>query len=257
VELTKRQKGLVSNGSVDIMGPKFKPPEDPTSKTHCFAWSEEGAAAAWDDLMYGEPCVYITPDSVYVGTKHKRALCKSTGGPLKTVKEVERFVAELKPDAPLKSVAFGGNAPPTVTDYNVILAGAFKLDAPLPASVGHVNTTSCTEIYQYFLDRKNGHLIAEANKLIAQMLADVGKGLTPLVCASSTKEAAVAYKSALMKRVFVHESMGKFISKAAEDGQVELCVIKGDDATKMGAFAEYGKIVFEMFYRVDLTTMGG
>jgi hypothetical protein len=34
--------------------------------------------------------------------------------------------------------------------------------------VGHVNTTSCTEIYQYFLDRKNGHLIAEANKLIAQ-----------------------------------------------------------------------------------------
>ena len=33
-------------------------------------------------------------------------------------------------------------------------------------------------------------------------------------------------------------------------------MIRGDDETKMGAFAQYGKIVFEMFYRVDLTTMG-
>jgi hypothetical protein len=88
------------------------------------------------------------------------------------------------------------------------------------------------------------------------MLADVGKGLVPLICASSTKEAAVAYKSALMKKVYVHEGMTKFINKAREEGAVELCVIKGDDAGKMGAFADYGKIVFEMFYRVDLTTMG-
>lgn len=70
VELTKRQKGLVSSGSVEVMGPKFKPPEDPSSKTHCFAWSEEGARAAWNDLMHGEPCVYVTPDSVYVGKEH-------------------------------------------------------------------------------------------------------------------------------------------------------------------------------------------
>ena len=66
----------------------------------------------------------------------------------------------------------------------------------------------------------------------------------------------MAYKTALMKKVYVHESMAKFINKVREDGAVELAVIKGDDAGKMGAFAEYGKIVFEMFYRVDLTTMG-
>ena len=40
----------------------------------------------------------------------------------------------------------------------------------------------------------------------------------------------MAYKSALMKRVFVHESMGKFIAKCREDGAVELNVIKGDEA---------------------------
>ena len=256
VELTKRQRGLISGGSVEVMGPKFKPPEDPSSNTHCFAWSEAAAQAAWDDLMNGEPCVYITPDTVYVGTRHKRAACKNTGGPLKTVKDVEKLVSELKPDAPLKSVSFNGNEPPAVNGYNVILAGPFKLDATLPENYGHVNTTSTTEIYDYFLDRKNGNLVSEANKLISQMLADVGKGLLPVVCAGSTKEAAVAYKSALMKKIYIHESMTKFINRAREDGSVELAVIKGNDEAKMGAFGEYGKLVFEMFYRVDLTTMG-
>ena len=246
VELTKRQKGLISGGSVEVMGPKFKPPEDPSSKTHCFAWSEDAAQAAWDDLMHGEPCVYITPETVYVGTRHKRAACKNTGGPLKTLKDVEKFISELKPDAPLKSVSFNGNEPPSVNDYNVLLAGPFKLDAPLPDKYGHVNTTSCTEIYDYFLQRKNGNLIIEANKLISQMLADVGKGLLPIVCAGSTKEAAVAYKSALMKKIYIHESMSKFINKAREDGSVELAVIKGNDEAKMGAFNDYGKLVFEV-----------
>ena len=240
-----------------MMGPKFKPPEDPSSKTVLYAWSEEGKAqAAWDDLMHGEPVIYITPESVWVGTRHKRALCKNVGSPLKTAKDVEKFVGELKPDAPLKSVSFVGNDPPTVNDYNVVLAGAFKLDAPLPESVGHVNTTSVTEIYDYFTERKNGNLIVEANRMISSMLADIGKGLTPLIYASSTKEAAVAYKSALMKRVFVHESMGKFIKVATADGSVELNVIRGSDESKFGLFGEYGKIVFECFYRVDLATMG-
>ena len=84
----------------------------------------------------------------------------------------------------------------------------------------------------------------------------MGKGLTPLISASSTKEAAVAYKSALMKRVFVHESMKKFIHKAREDGAVELNVIKGDITVDTGDFGRYGNIVFELFYRVDLSTMG-
>ena len=56
-----------------------------------------------------------------------------------------------------------------------------------------------------------------------------------------------------MKRVFVHESMGKFIQRARADGQVELHVIQGDVADSQ--FGRYGAIVFELFYRVDLSTM--
>ncbi|KAA8494725.1 hypothetical protein FVE85_2966 [Porphyridium purpureum] len=253
-ELTKRQKGMIQSGSIEILGRALKPPEDPASKGWCVAFSEEGAQIAWDDLMSGEPAIYITPEAVWVGTRHKRALCKNTGAPLKTVKDVEKFVAELKPENPLRSVSFAGNEPPSVNDYNVMLAGTFKLDGPLPPSIGLVNTTSTSEIYDYFLDRKNEALISEANKMLGQMLADTNKGLTPLISASSTKEAAVAYKSALMKKVFVHESMKKFINKAREDGSVELCVIRGDMA-KTGEFGQYGGIVFEMFYRVDLSTM--
>ena len=93
-----------------------------------------------------------------------------------------------------------------------------------------------------------------AGKLIGQMLADIGKGLVPLISASSTKEAACAYKNALMKRIYVHESFGKFIDRARKDGGVELHVIRGD--VDKSEFGKYGKIVFEMFYRVDLSTMG-
>ena len=54
-----------------------------------------------------------------------------------------------------------------------------------------------------------------------------------------------------------HEKMiRKFIKKCKEDGAVECVVITGDDERAMGAFADHGKIVFEMFYRVDLSTMG-
>ena len=216
------------------------------------------AQIAWDDLMHGEPCVYVTPDAVFVGTRHKRVRCKSLSSPIKTVKEAERLVGELKPDAPLRSVAFAGNDPPSVNAYNVVFAGAFKLDGALPPTIGGpINTTSVVEIYEHFLGRKQANSLAEANALIAKMLADVNKGeKAPLICAASTKEAAVAYKSALMKKVYVHESMGKFIKKCKEDGAVECVVITGDDERAMGAFADHGKIVFEMFYRVDLSTMG-
>lgn len=93
----------------------------------------------WEDLTAGEPCIYITPDSVFVGTRHKRALCKNTGGPLKTVKDVEKFISELKPDAPLKSVSFGGNEPPACNAYNVILVRRCRLN-PVFASLTYCNT---------------------------------------------------------------------------------------------------------------------
>ena len=209
--------------------------------------------------MHGEPCVYVTPDAVFVGTRHKRVRCKSLSSPIKTVKEAERLVGELKPDAPLRSVAFAGNDPPSVNAYNVVFAGAFKLDGALPPTIGGpINTTSVVEIYEHFLGRKQANSLAEANALIAKMLADVNKGeKAPLICAASTKEAAVAYKSALMKKVYVHESMEKFIKKCKEDGAVECVVIPRRRRDQDGRLrAPYGKIVFEMFYRVDLTTMG-
>merc|ERR1712113_55110 len=126
-----------------------------------------------------------------------------------------------------------------------------NLGLALPSIVGHVNSTSTSEVYDYFLQRRNDHLLGEASKLISQMLADIGKGVVPLVVAGSTKDASKAYKNSLMKKVFVHESMGKFIKKARVDGQVELWVIHGN--VDNSDFGKYGKLVFELFYRADLS----
>ena len=43
------------------------------------------------------------------------------------------------------------------------------------------------------------------------------------------------------------------ITRAKSDGMVEVHVIKGDLAD-LGDFGSYGGIVFELFYRVDLST---
>lgn len=258
VELTKRQRGLVGGGC-EVLGHKIKPltPDgkpDPAAKSWCICWSEEEAAPAYEDLMHGEPCVCVAPDGVYVATRVKRALCKGLSAPLKTVKDVEACVAALAPDKPLKSLSMVGNDPPSCNQYNTFVMGAAaKLDKELPATIGLVATASADEAYAYFLQRRNAHLVAEAGKLLAQMLADAGKGLTPLICAGSQKECIVAYKNALMKRVYAHESMGKFISRVRQDGQVELHVIRGDVSDT--EFGRYGSLVFELFYRLDLSTM--
>lgn len=47
--------------------------------------------------------------------------------------------------------------------------------------------------------------------------------------------------------------MRKFIDRARKDGQVELHVIRGDVSDT--DFGRYGSLVFELFYRVDLSTM--
>ena len=86
------------------------------------------------------------------------------------------------------------------------------------------------------------------------MVADVGKGLTPII-STGQKHCVVAYKNALMRRAFVHESMKKFIDSARADASIELAVIRGD-VDEASAFAQYGKLVFELFYRCDLDTMG-
>ena len=59
VELTKRQRGLMSGGGVDVMGPKFKPPRIPNPRRTSLS-GPAAAQTAWDDLMHGEACVYVT-----------------------------------------------------------------------------------------------------------------------------------------------------------------------------------------------------
>jgi hypothetical protein len=259
IDFTKRQKGLV--GSVDLLGKKLKPPEDQASKGWCICFSDEQAQAAWDDIHAAEPCIYISGDGVFVATRYKRVLCKGHSSMPKSLKDVEELVGGLAPDAPLRSISFVGNEPPSVNSYNTFLCGAIdsKLAAALPATIGHTaNGGSPGEVYDYFLQRHSTHLLTEAGKMLAQMNTDMAKGLTPIIIASSMKDAATARKNALMKRVFVHESKTAFINKCREDGDsVELNVIKGDMTDgSMGKFADFGGIVFELFYRADLSVFG-
>ena len=151
--------------------------------------------------------------------------------------------------------SFVANAPVATNAYNVLLAGpaSNKLSAELPERVGTCISCSNSDVYDAFLQRRNAHLVGEAGRLIAQMLTDVSKGLTPIISASSQKECIVAYKNSLMKKVFVHESMKKFVDRVRKDGQVELHVITGDVSGT--EFGKYGSLVFELFYRVDLSTM--
>jgi len=189
-----------------------------------------------------------------VQTRYKRVLCKGLSGLPKTGKEVEALVAELQPDKPLRSVSFAGNEPPSVLAYNVLVAGASKLDKELPPTIGHVGSASTSEVYDAFLARRNAYLVGEADKLLAQMMADTGKGLQPIV-GYGQKHCVIAYKNALMRRVYVHESMKKFIDRARADGSVELHIIRGDVDEKSQFFG-FGKLVFELFYRCDLETFG-
>ena len=56
-----------------------------------------------------------------------------------------------------------------------------------------------------------------------------------------------------MKKVYVHESMAKFVNRVRADGTVEMHVIRGDVSETV--FSKFGSLVFELYYRVDLDTM--
>eukprot|EP00656_Telonema_subtile_P058393 TRINITY_DN9878_c0_g1_i2.p1 TRINITY_DN9878_c0_g1~~TRINITY_DN9878_c0_g1_i2.p1 ORF type:complete len:128 (+),score=55.51 TRINITY_DN9878_c0_g1_i2:99-482(+) len=115
----------------------------------------------------------------------------------------------------------------------------------------YVNTTSTDEIYDLFLARKNEFNIAEAEKLIDQMLTDVQKGeKNALIVAGGMKEAAAARKNCLMKKVYVHESKKLFVKNVKEDNEVEMVVILG--SIEETRFGDFGGVVFEMFYRANL-----
>lgn len=254
-EFTKRQKGLVG-GACDLMGKKSKPPEDPTAKGWCMTFSEQDAEAAWNDFNYGEPCIYISNDGVYVGTRFKRALCRGLSSMPSSVKDIEKIVSELAPDNPIKSISFTSHAPPSCNAYNTFVCGALPaaVVSALPPTIGYVESKSSGDIYDYFVKRHSQHLLGSAGKMISQMLVDAQKDLVPLILASSMKDAAVARKNSLMKKVYVHSSKKAFIEKCKEDESIELFVIDGD--IEDSDFGRFGGIVFELFYRADLSVFG-
>eukprot|EP00605_Chrysophyceae_sp_TOSAG23-4_P000283 GSChrysophyteH1.ASY1.ANO1.328.1 assembled CDS len=263
VELTKRQKGLVT-GSCDIVGvKKHRPDADGDKKaasgggrsSWCAVWSEDDAQSAWEDLTRAEPCIYLTNDGVFVCTKYKKAQCKAYGAsPLKSLKDLEKAVADVGPT--LRSISFTGNDPPSVLPYNLIVCGApSAVNAALPATLGSCDNSSSIEVYSKFVERRCAHMLEEAGKMIGQMHTDMARNLQPIIYASSMKDAGTARKNSLMKKVFVHESKTKFIDGVKADNEVEMFVISGDiDESK--DFYKYGGIVFELFYRADLSVFG-
>jgi len=241
------------SGCLEILGKKFKPPEDPSAKEWFSCYFDEGAQAALDDITRAEPAIYITSDGVFVGTRLKRKLCRG-GTSIKTFKDLEKLISELEPDKPIQSVAWTGHHPPAVNAYNLMLAGPgwnSSILGALPDTIGYSESASPDDVYALFLQRQNNHLLQLAERMIDQHVTDVNKGeAVSIIYTASMKHAAAARTNSLMKSVFVHESKKKFVKGVREDGDVEMSVIKGDIAgTKFG---DFGGIVFELFYRADL-----
>ena len=261
VELTKRQKGLIASvgDTFDIMGKKMKPPEDSTNpKSWAIAWNEDDSQMVWQDLHTAEPCIYLTSSAVYTATRFKRAMCKTITSMPKTAKELEGRVSEITSNADcIKSISFAGHTPATVNAYNFFLVGSIApaLMGALPDDIGHITSSDNADIYEYFLKRHSKHLLTEADKLIGQMKTDIAKSLMPLVVASSMKDAGVARRNSLMKKVYIHESKKAFIKNVRGEGDgLEMHVIRGDMGDS--EFGKYGGVVFEMFYRADLSVFG-
>jgi hypothetical protein len=256
IELTKRQKGLVGGGC-DILGAKKHKMENEDGKSKGWAsvWDEEDAANAWDDFMTAEPCIYLSGDGVYVTTKHKRIQCKSySSSPLKSLKDIEKAISEIS--VTLRSVSFAGSEIPTILPYNLLLAGCnSSVVATLPHSLGTISSTSSSDVYEAFINRRSNHLLTEADKMIAQMQTDLAKNLVPIIYCASMKDASIARKNSLMKKVYVHESKIKFIEGVKVDGDVDIHIISGE-ADESRDFFKYGGIVFEIFYRTDLNVFG-
>ncbi|KAJ1461289.1 hypothetical protein M885DRAFT_432683 [Pelagophyceae sp. CCMP2097] len=255
-DFTKKQKHLIGNGLVEILGKKQKPLEEPDSKSWAIVFEAEAAAEAWEDFMHAEPVIYLTTSAAFVGTKLKRRQAKGLSA-CKTAKDVSAILADL--EASLLSVDLFGAKAPALLAYNVLLAGPWSnpiLAGLADLNLGHCSSTSQADVYESFTNRRSGHFLAQAERLLDQMTADVGRGeKLPLVCASSMKDAATARQNALMKRVFVHESKTQFIKNLkADSGDVECSVVTGDITGSK--FDDFGAIVFEMFYRVDLSNFG-
>lgn len=160
IELTKRQKGLV-DGGCEILGAKKHKleTEEGKSKGWCSIWDEDDASNAWDDFMLAEPCIYLSHDGIYVTTKHKRVQCKSYfTSPLKSLKDIDKAIAEI--GVTLRSISFTSNDIPSILPYNLLLSGCTSsIISTLPLSLGTVDSTSPSEVYEAFIKRRSNYLL--------------------------------------------------------------------------------------------------
>ena len=269
---TKRQKALVGTPKL-MMGRHIKlllKEEDEGSsssnsgKEFIMPWFGDEAEPAYRDITAGEECISIDSDrGVYVSTKIKRRNC--AGGPpnMKSIDAVMEYVSKLEPDTPLQSIAWEGHQPPKVKSYNVILTGAWPSSVTnnLLPNLTHINTSSMDEIYELFEKRRNTQLISDAEILIDKMLTEQNKGaksdMTASIFIGSMKDLSTARRNALLKKVYISSTKKKFIDNVRADGDdLDMVVVNERNDSDTGKFEAYGGVVFETFYKLDLSIYG-
>lgn len=263
---SKRQRALTGAKGV-FMGRHIKLLVDDdenagTGKEFFMPWFGDEAEAAYQDITKGEPCISLDSDrGVYISTRIKRKNCGNLPSNLKNLDALKEYISGLLPDNPFQSLAWEGHQPPTVTSYNLILTGTWPntIKDHLPESIGYTNTTSMHEIYDLFESRRNTHYIEEAELLIARMMVEIHKNTADnasSVHTGSMKDLACAKRNALLKKVYIDASKKKFIENARAEGGFEVVVVHSREGQDVGKFEEYGGIVFETFYKLDLSIYG-
>lgn len=276
---TKRQKSLVGTPKL-MMGRhiKLKMKEDDNNdddgaanknsgKEFIMPWFGDEAEEAYLDITAGEECISIDADrGVYVSTKIKRKNCAGASSSLKTLDAVVEYIKTLQPDQPLQSIAWEGHQPPKVNTYNVLLTGSWpsSITKNLPDdSAVHINTSSMDEIYDLFQTRRNDQYILEAETLIDSMLTDQGKNKNDTnasIFTGSMKDLAVARRNAILKKVYISSKKEKFIQLVRADGGggFEMIVVKErrEGSNEASKFEEWGGVVFETYYKLDLSIYG-
>ena len=268
---TKRQRALVNTPKV-FMGRHIRLLVDDddnagSGKEFFMPWFGKEAEEAYLDITAGEPCISLDSDrGLFISTRIKRKHCANLPlSNLKSIDALQEYIAGLKPDQPLPSIAWEGHHPPTPTNYNTILTGVWPTTITHhlePTMAAHTNTTSMTELYDLFEQRRNTHYIEQAEVLIAKMLVEIHKqpnadnASTSSVHTGSMKDLACAKRNALLKKVYIDKSKTKFIQNAKEEGGLDVVVVTPREGSEAGKFEEYGSMVFETFYKLDLSIYG-
>jgi hypothetical protein len=265
-EFTKRQKAMVQTPRV-FMGRHIKLLVDDdgdagSGKEFFMPWFGEEAEAAYLDITEGEECISVDLErGLFISTRIKRKNC--AGAPtIKSVDALVEYVNELQADKPLQSIAWEGHKPPKVTSYNAILTGVWPntITHHLPDTIAYTNTTSMHEVYDLFEQRRNAQYIEEAELLIVKMLTEIAKSdgtdHTSSVHTGSMKDLACAKRNALLKKVYISNEKQKFIQNAKADDEGFDVIVIQPRKSGVGKFEEYGGVVFETFYKLDLSIYG-